>query len=165
MSDRLMIFLAGVCLLELVAAPFLIRRMRERRRRLAAETTGEVALERFARAHPRLALATFGCLLALVLAAFGALVHNERNHRHAEFLALRIGTTREELLMLWGPPSSNDSIARVERRWGYRAVEERGTRATAGSYLVWWGTFDIATARVVGFDEQDRAVLLSWGGT
>ena len=99
------------------------------------------------------------------LATFGYLVHKERSQRHREFAGQALGAEKSRLVEIWGKPSMTLTIDELERKWGFRAVEERGCRRCAASYYTWWGTFDIATARVVGFDETNRAVVLSWGGT
>lgn len=148
MSETLIAALAALCAAETLALPWLVRRIRAR-----------------PPAASRAPLVAAVLFMIAAVAVFAHFTFRERRLRHDEFRAIPLGVSRAELIRIWGEPSNELPLELLERRWGYRAVEERGARSAARTYAVWWGRIDITTARVAGFDEEGTAVLLSWGGT
>jgi hypothetical protein len=110
-----------------------------------------------------LVLAAYASGCGLVCLRISDRIEGWDRARHRAFRSLKVGMLFAEVVRVMGTPKEQSTDFHLGQHEGFEAEYERASRSGAAYYLFWENGIDYVYA--VGFDAQDRLILIASGGT
>jgi hypothetical protein len=80
-----------------------------------------------------------------------------------KFNSIYVGAPKEEVISILGAPDKQDTVFRLGQYMGFEQEYNKAEKSGSKYYLFWYGEMDMVY--VVGFNDKDRVIIKSCGGT